>query len=177
MRHERVGESLCSARSEGFADTTSEHPTDVRVDDGHVVLVREREHGSCRVRADSRECQQVVETIGNRSTVVLDHRDRRTMEVHSTAVVAEAGPFGDHGSDPGISARRNGREPIEELVPTRCDARCLRLLEHEFGDQHSPRIAGAPPREVGAPPRSPGEERVGVEHGSDQSSTAKTSSP
>ena len=80
------------------------------------------------------------------------------MEAHHPPVAAEVSPRPD-----GLRARRLGEGPRrgekgDERFVEGDRARYLDLLEHDFGDEHAPGIAGAPPRQVAPVLLEPGDQ-------------------
>ena len=140
-RDERVGGGLDALRGQPRPTRAGQHAADVGVDDRHILLVREREHGAGRVRADARKGEQFVERVGHDAAMSIDDRLRGEVQIARPARVSEALPQPQHVAERCVGAGRRRRERREERFPLRDHTRCLRLLEHHLGDEDRPRIA------------------------------------
>ena len=134
-------------------------PLDVHIRERDPPAEGERRDGAGGVRADPGQGIELGDGVGY--SALAPARDQ--MEVARAAVVAEARPFAEHRSKGGGGERGQRGEAPHEPLERRCDARRLRLLEHDLGYQHRVRIAGAAPRQI--PRRGP---VVGQETGTDR---------
>ncbi len=80
--------------------------------------------------------------------------DRRLPQASRAPWVAEPSPCADDRAGACGGHFRRGREPGEELVVRRGDARNLRLVEHRLRDEYLPPIARRAPRQIVAPVRA-----------------------
>jgi hypothetical protein len=82
------------------------------------------------------------------ASVLFGDDDRRAMQVHGAAVVSETGPLLYHRPWTCSGTRRRIRESFEKLVIAIDDTGDLCLLQHQFGNKNSPRVARVSPRKI-----------------------------
>src|SRR5439155_18063203 len=89
--------------------------------------------------------------------VLTDHA-RERVEIRSTRVVSEPIPSLSDSTRARPRECLQIRKPLQESRIVFGHSTHLRLLQHELGDEHAVRIAGAAPREVTRGAGPPGEE-------------------
>ncbi len=178
-RHEGVGCLLGPLRRQPAATDACQDPGDVGVDDRHVALEGECEHGSGGVRADAGKREQRVEIVGQATVVLLDDDAGGSVQVPRPPRVTEALPSSEHLAERHRCARRRSRERFQERLPLRHDPVGPGLLEHHLGDENSPGVAIASPGEVAEIVGAPGEDGPRIDHGARtaQAQSAQTSVP
>src|SRR5262245_42802187 len=141
---------MCGGRAE-LAAGPLEDSTDVGVDGQDRPAKGE---AGDRVRGVPAHAWKLGEVV--RPAVRCDLA-RSAVQVEGAAVVAEALPLADHVAGRGGRERLDRGPALEESEVARDDARDLRLLGHDLGDEDRVRISGAPPRQVAAVLVEPGE--------------------
>ena len=128
-----------------------QHPRDVGIDQLGPALVGERTDCARRVGADAGQRTQRGHVRRQGRGLVapaVRHMPGERVEVPRPRVVAEPRPRFGHASRSGACDVVQGGEGGEELSVLRHDARDLRLLKHQLGDEDAIRIARLPPGEV-----------------------------
>ena len=87
---------------------------------------------------------------GHPTPVVRDDRPGRLPQRQRPPVVAEPGPGRQQLLRPGTGQRRRRRPQIHEPPPHRPDPLDPRLLRHDLGDEHLPRVRGGPDQQIAA---------------------------
>jgi hypothetical protein len=122
----------------------SKNALDVRVRERDPLAEGEGRDGPRGVRADAGQGIELGHGLGQASR----RHPRDPVQISGAAVVAEARPFAEHGTE-----RRGGQGPErgkapDESVERRRDPRGLGLLQHHLGDEHLVRIARPAPRQI-----------------------------
>ena len=141
------------ARRPELAARPLDHAPNVRVHGENVALVREPGDGIRGVAADSGQLGQILgPALGGDET-------SSPMQVEPPPVVAETLPLANHLRRARRGERLDRRPALEEGEIARNDARDLRLLEHDLGDEDRVRVARFPPGQVAALRPKPLEEQ------------------
>src|SRR5882724_3772503 len=145
-------------------ESAPQHPGDVGIDCWHRLLVGERGNGASRVWTNARELDQLFRYVRQLATVVPTDYARERVEIRSPGIVAEAIPSLSYCAGPRARQRFEIRETFQEPRIVLRHAGDLRLLQHELGDEHAVRIAGAAPRQIARGAGPPGEQAAGEAH-------------
>ena len=123
-------------------------------------LESERQYRASRVGTDTGQGAQGRQVRRQRAAVVMDHCPGAAVQVDRPPVVAEPDPEPEHLAERRRRARRRRREAVQEPLVVGDDPVDPRLLRHDLGDEHRPRVAGAAPGQVAEVYLTPGEHQV-----------------
>lgn len=149
-RNVRISQGLRLTDRQRPALPPGQHTPNVRVDNTDIVLVRERQHRTRRIRPDAIE--RLEQRAVRRHDAIVALHDLRAGAVQRccSTVVAQPCPRLDHRRLPREVYRSGSREFVEQRCPSLNGARHLRLLQHDLSDQHLPGVSRLTPRQVAA---------------------------
>ena len=131
-------------------ECASQDPGDVRVDGSGALFESEARDRTGGVISDTGQRHQDGGVVRECAVVMPNDRTGESVEICGSPIVAEALPGFSDASGTRICEPLDGGEAVEEPRVVLGDAADLCLLEHEFGNEHVIRIAGAPPWQVSA---------------------------
>jgi hypothetical protein len=141
---------------------SSKDSAHIGINNSDISFVGKGQYRSSRVRTKPWKREECIEIAGNYPSMLGNNSNCGTMKIHCTTVVTKTCPFSYDVANGSLSANRNRRESLEELMPTRNNPRHLCLLEHQFRNKHRPRIARLPPRQLIATTSGPCKYRLDV---------------
>ncbi len=123
------GSSVSVAAGEAEKDAL-----DIAIDHGDTLAEGDAGDGGAGVLADARKGTEFDGGVGERASALLDDELRRLVEHSGAAVVAEAGPGGEHLFFGGERKGDDGGKPAQKVVVVLDDGGDAGLLQHDFGD-------------------------------------------
>lgn len=122
----------------------------IGIDDGGGLLVGECEDGAGGIRADARQAAQLCRPRGDLAAVVPLHGFGQRVQIGGPAVVSQTVPRLANRFGASLGQCLNGGIAVEKPAVVLRHTSDLRLLQHEFRDEHVIRISGSAPRQVAA---------------------------
>ena len=131
-------------------EEASQQAGDVRLDDRDGLIMGESSNGVRGVPANSRKAVNRLDRIGKLARILLDDDLRGGVEVTRPGIIPESLPGVENFAFGGSGEGGKVREPLHPHLIVGDDRGDLRLLEHEFRNQHCVGISGAAPRQIAA---------------------------
>jgi hypothetical protein len=155
-----AGEAAAGFRGAVFgeAEDAKEDALDVAVEHGDGFAEGDGGDGGCGVLADAGEGAEAVGGARELAVELALNELRGAVEEMGAAVVAEAGPEGEHVVFFGLGEGFEGGKAAQELGVALDDGGDARLLEHDLGEPGGVGVADAAPGELAGVEAIPGEE-------------------
>src|SRR3990167_2935882 len=118
----------------------NERAADVRFNESDGRIERERRDRTSGIRADARQCHENIR-VARKFTAIFPHNLLRdAFQIERATVIANAGPCRQHIADRCSCERAEIWEMADEFMILRHDARYLRLLKHNLGNENAIRV-------------------------------------
>src|SRR5947207_7324277 len=147
-------------RDAGCEEHSPYHPRDVRIHSRHRLLVGKARHCAGGVRSDTWKLSKLSGIIWH-LTPGTRHLLRKRVEIRSPGIVSQPIPSLSRGPRLGARECRQIRETLHKPRIVLRHPAHLRLLQHELGDEHAVRVAGAAPWEIARGAGPPGQQAAG----------------
>ena len=110
--------------------------------------MRDRENGPCRVSADARQAEEIIQTIWNSSVKFFDDSFCRLMKVSCTGVIPQSLPYLQNPRKVCLGQNLNRWKGLQEPLVIGYDRIDLSLLKHDLRDPNAIGIPGFSPGEI-----------------------------